>query len=62
MLEGRAGMAATSFFEVSSPNRDSENFLRKKRYCNLQEIYKKMRIIKKKGTAGVYCMEEVGKA
>ncbi len=37
MLAGIAGMAGTSFFEVSSPNRDSENFLRKKkRYCNLQ--------------------------
>ncbi len=37
MLEGSTGMAGTSFFEVSSPNRDSENFLRKKKeYCNLQ--------------------------
>jgi hypothetical protein len=37
MLEGCTGMAGTSFFEVSSPNRDSENFLRnKKQYCNLQ--------------------------
>ncbi len=41
MLAGSTGMAGTSFFEVSSPNRDSENFLRKNRYCILQEIYKK---------------------
>jgi hypothetical protein len=31
MLAGSTGMAGTSFFEVSSPKRDSENFLRKKK-------------------------------
>ncbi len=42
MLAGIAGMAGTSFLEVSSPNRDSENFLRKKkRYCNLQPSMEK---------------------
>ncbi len=52
MLEASTGMAVTSFFEVSSPNRDSENFLRKKkRHCNLQpsmEEFRKFQFEKKR--------------
>ncbi len=48
MLAGIAGMDGTSFCEVSSPNRDSENFLRKNRYCILQEIYIKKCVLLKK--------------
>ncbi len=49
MLEGSTGMDATSFFEVSSPNRDSENFLRKNAIVIYKKYIKKRVLLRKKG-------------